>query len=169
MFCRVIESILSIVFYAKYGRCDVHICLTMGSTLASMFVVVGYLGLYSLSDKTSYRKISKSWSRKIGCYNDRISLTFDMHLGNAAAEVRVKFQCDWKTTEPLKPTPRMLQFSQVKRNDRIHKLHRSCLLYYFANETFENDYTFLENNLKALIWYFFKTIFLLSSFATFAK
>ena len=98
MFCRVIESILSIVFYAKYGRCDVHICLLMGSTLASMFVVVGYLGLYSLSDKTSYRKISKSWSRKIGCYNDRISLTFDRHLGNAAAEVRVKFQCDWKTT-----------------------------------------------------------------------
>ena len=61
------------------------------------------LGLYSLSGKTSYRKIQnlvKSRSREIGCYNDRIALKFDRHLGSAAAEVPVKFQSDWKSPNP---------------------------------------------------------------------
>ena len=42
-------------------------------------------GLSSLSGKTSYRQISwgKSRSREIGCYNDRIVLTFDRYLGSA--------------------------------------------------------------------------------------
>ena len=37
-----------------------------------------------------------SWSREIGCLNDRISLQFDRHLGSAAAEVPVKRQGDYK-------------------------------------------------------------------------
>ena len=52
----------------------------------------------ALSGRTSYRKIT--WSRKIGCYNDRIILKFDAHLGNAAANVLVKFQNDWKKLKP---------------------------------------------------------------------
>ena len=36
----------------------------------------------------------KSKGREIGCYNDRITLKFDSRLGNAAAEVRVKFKSD---------------------------------------------------------------------------
>ena len=56
------------------------------------------LGLYSLSGKTSYRQnLAKSRSREIGCYNDRIVLKFDRHLGSIAAEMVVKFQSDWKS------------------------------------------------------------------------
>ena len=40
--------------------------------------------------------IVKSRSCEIGCCNVRIALKFDMHLGNAAAEVS-KFQSDWKS------------------------------------------------------------------------
>ena len=38
----------------------------------------------------------KSRRREIGCYNDRIALKFDRHLGITAAEEPVKFQGDWK-------------------------------------------------------------------------
>ena len=37
----------------------------------------------------------KSRSREIGCYNDRIALKFDRHLGSAAVEVPFKFRNDW--------------------------------------------------------------------------
>ena len=39
----------------------------------------------------------KSRSREIGCYNGYIALKFDRHLGSTVAEVRVKFQSDWKS------------------------------------------------------------------------
>ena len=39
-------------------------------------------------------------SPEIGCYNDRIALTFGGHLGSAAAYVPVKFQNDWKSLNP---------------------------------------------------------------------
>ena len=42
----------------------------------------------------------KSRSRETGCYNDRIALEFDRHLGSATAEVPVKFQSDWKSLNP---------------------------------------------------------------------
>ena len=45
----------------------------------------------------SYRQISRSLEVEIGCYNDRIALKFDTHLGSAAAELPVKFQSDWKS------------------------------------------------------------------------
>ena len=35
--------------------------------------------------------LAKSRSREIGCYNYRIALKFDRHLGSAAAEMPVKF------------------------------------------------------------------------------
>ena len=38
----------------------------------------------------------KSDCRDIGCYNDRISLIFDRHLGSTAAEVPANLQSDWK-------------------------------------------------------------------------
>ena len=34
----------------------------------------------------------KPWSRVIGCYNDRITLTFDRYLGSVVVEVPAKFQ-----------------------------------------------------------------------------
>ena len=37
----------------------------------------------------------KSESREIGCYDDNMALKFGRHLGNAAAEVPVKFRIDW--------------------------------------------------------------------------
>ena len=52
------------------------------------------LGAYSLSAKTSYRRISLSL--EIGCYNDCIALKIDRNLSSAAAEVPVKCQSDWK-------------------------------------------------------------------------
>ena len=42
----------------------------------------------------------KSRSREIGCYSDCISLKFGSHLGSGAAEMPVKFQCDWKSLNP---------------------------------------------------------------------
>ena len=42
----------------------------------------------------------KSRSREIGCYNDRIALKFDMHLGSAATEVPVKYKIYWKSLNP---------------------------------------------------------------------
>ena len=53
------------------------------------------LGPVSISDKTSYRKISRSLgSCEIGSLNYRITLKFDRHFGSIAAEVPVKFQSD---------------------------------------------------------------------------
>ena len=59
------------------------------------------LGLYSLSGKTSYHQISWSLEAVRLCYNDRFDLTFDRHLGSAAAEVSVKFLHihGWGTTQ----------------------------------------------------------------------
>ena len=37
-----------------------------------------------------------SRSREIACYDERIALKFDRHLGSAAAEVPVKFQSDYE-------------------------------------------------------------------------
>ena len=57
------------------------------------------LGLYSLSGKMSCRKIS--WSiEAAGLDVIMIALKFDRHLGNAAAEVPVKFQSDCKILNP---------------------------------------------------------------------
>ena len=51
-------------------------------------------GLYSLSGKTSYRKIS--WSLEAARFglNFPIALKFGRYLGSAAAELSVKFQSD---------------------------------------------------------------------------
>ena len=42
---------------------------------------------------------SKSRSREIRCYDDRIALKFDKHLGSVAAEVPV-IKSDWKSLNP---------------------------------------------------------------------
>ena len=39
----------------------------------------------------------KSWCSEIGCYNGRIALTFDRHLGSRAAEALVNLQGDYKS------------------------------------------------------------------------
>ena len=63
-------------------------------------------GLSSLSGKTSYRQISwgKSRSREIGCYNDRIVLTFDSYLGSACQIL--------ERLEKFKPKSRGLETSR---------------------------------------------------------
>ena len=57
------------------------------------FIMPLQLNSYSLSGRTSR-------SNEIGCYNDRNALKFDRHLGNAAAEVSVKFKSNWKSLNP---------------------------------------------------------------------
>ena len=42
----------------------------------------------------------KSQNREIGCYNDRIAIKFDRHIGSVAADVPVKFKSDWKRLNP---------------------------------------------------------------------
>ena len=42
----------------------------------------------------------KSRSCEMGCYEARITLKFDRHLGSAAAELPVKFLSDWKSLNP---------------------------------------------------------------------
>ena len=49
----------------------------------------------------------KSRRREIGCYNDRIALKFDRHLGSTAAEVPVKFQSNWKSLNMNLAAPRL--------------------------------------------------------------
>ena len=44
--------------------------------------------------------LGKSRSQEIGCYNDRIALKFDRHLGSSAVEMSVKFQSDRKGLNP---------------------------------------------------------------------
>ena len=36
----------------------------------------------------------------MGCYNDRIALKFDMHIGSTATAVSVKLQSDWRRLNP---------------------------------------------------------------------
>ena len=47
-----------------------------------------------------YHKISWTRSQEIGCYDDQITLKFDMHIGSTAALVPVKFQSDWNYLNP---------------------------------------------------------------------
>ena len=56
-------------------------------------------GLYSPSEESVVLQpiVVKPRSRQIGCYNDRIALKFDRHLGSAADEVPGKFQRDRKS------------------------------------------------------------------------
>ena len=49
----------------------------------------------------------KTRSRDIGCYNDRVLLKFDRHLGSAA-DVLVKFQSDWKSVHMNLAASRLL-------------------------------------------------------------
>ena len=54
-------------------------------------------GLYSLSGRTSYRKISwslKSRSREVRVQTFPIALKLDRHIGSNAAQMPVKFQSD---------------------------------------------------------------------------
>ena len=84
-------------------------------TLFDVTVIQQIQNLSSPSGKTSCRQIylkSKSWSREIGCYNDRIVPKFDRHLGNGAAEVPVKFQSDCKSLNPILAVPRLCQILQ---------------------------------------------------------
>ena len=58
------------------------------------------VGLYSLSGRMSYCKIPWSLgSRKIGCFNYPITFIFDRHIGNAVAEVPLKFLSNWKSLD----------------------------------------------------------------------
>ena len=59
------------------------------------------LGLYSLSGRASYRKISRSLKAASLIVMIIVSLwNFDKHLLRAAAEMPVKFQSDWKCITP---------------------------------------------------------------------
>ena len=74
------------------------------------------LCLYSLSGETSYGKISRSlevarWYNK--CYGDRIA--------SAAAEVPVKFQCDWKSPNRIL---RLRDFMRSCGKTSVRLVHR---------------------------------------------
>ena len=58
------------------------------------------LGRYSLSGMTSYRQIP--WSLEAARLDAImiVALKFVRHLGNAADEVPIKFQSDWKSLNP---------------------------------------------------------------------
>ena len=55
------------------------------------------LGLCSPSGRTSFDEVSWSLQAAKSCYDDRIVLKFEKHLGKAAVDVSVKLQNDWKT------------------------------------------------------------------------
>ena len=58
-------------------------------------VLESTLGLYSLSGKICYGKIS--WSAEAVIFDDRIALKLRRHLNSAAANVPDKLQSDWKS------------------------------------------------------------------------
>ena len=53
----------------------------------------------------------KSWSREIRCYFNRIILEFERHLDSTAAELPVKIQNSWKSSNP---------------NSRLRSFNGSC-------------------------------------------
>ena len=69
---------------------------------------------FPLSGWTSYIKISRSL--EIGDYIDRMDLIFDRHLRNAAADVSVKCQSDWKS---LNPNLAASRFHEISRKDGL--------------------------------------------------
>ena len=54
-------------------------------------------------------------SHEFGCYDDRIALKYDRHLGSAAAAVPVKFHRDWKSLKPNLIA------------SRLHEILRQCV------------------------------------------
>ena len=56
--------------------------------------------LYTKRPGVLLPNLAKSRNCEIGCYSANIALQFDRHIGNAAAEVPVKFQNDWKSLNP---------------------------------------------------------------------
>ena len=50
-----------------------------------------YFTTWPLSTHVLPTNLAKSQNRQFGCYDDRISLKFDRHLGSAAAEAAIKF------------------------------------------------------------------------------
>ena len=76
-------------------------------------------GLYSLSGRTSYRKISRSLETASLCYNDRIALKFDRHLDSTAAEMPVKFQSVWKSLNM-----NLRDFTRSRRKTSVRLVNR---------------------------------------------
>ena len=52
-----------------------------------------------------------SRSHEIQCYNDRVALKFDRHLGSSTADMRVKFQSDWKRLTQISRLRDFMRFS----------------------------------------------------------
>ena len=53
--------------------------------------------LFTKKTEVLPQDLVKFQNREIACYNDRMALKFDRHLGSAAAWVPVKFQSNWKS------------------------------------------------------------------------
>ena len=60
----------------------------------------------------------KFQSHEIGCYDDRIALKYDRHLGSTAAAVPVKFQRDWKSLKPNLIASRLYDKASVRLVNR---------------------------------------------------
>ena len=74
--------------------------------------------------------VMKSRSHQIGCYNDRIALKFDRHLGGATAEVPVKFQSNW---ESLNRMSRLEHFTRCYDKTCVRLLNRGPGSEYIAS------------------------------------
>ena len=61
--------------------------------------MIGYANAFTWCDVLPPNLV-KSRSCEIGCYNDRIALKLDRHLGGITAEVPVKCQSDWRNLHP---------------------------------------------------------------------
>ena len=86
------------------------------------------LGLYSPN-------LAKSRSREIGCYNYRIALKFDRHLGSTAAEVPVNFRAIGKMISPTQTTTaRKAESTQLV----VLTTESSCSRHHLSISTHEN-------------------------------
>ena len=85
--------------------------------------IIGYITLYILTYKIPgplFTKrqdvlptnLVKSRSHEIECYNSRIALKFDRHLGSSAVDVPVKFQSDWQSPNPNLAASRLHEILQ---------------------------------------------------------
>ena len=84
----------------------------------------------------------KPRSREIECYNHRIALKIDRHLGSAAAEVPVLLESDWKSLNPI--LARFCDMRSVRWVNRGPEY--DCFLWMICWSTF---YTGVVNSLRS--------------------
>ena len=102
-FLRTNDQLCGTCFHlmtSSYQRVGVVLYWTCRFTTAAASPLFISGPLFTKRPDVLLQDLVKSRSREIGCYDGRIALQFDRHLGSAAADVPVKLQSYWKSLNP---------------------------------------------------------------------